>query len=147
MKNTDSPTSRFVLTFLNRVDALHIDGIPDALQWASRLILHKQSSQREYEIFCSEFLEVILARTESWSDEAVKRANSILHEAGCFTLSALRRKNNKKLLRILKNGRIRSESELHIAKSALDDYADSLSADMLSGLDNLISEFEKHTLR
>lgn len=140
---TYSPTARLIDIFLTKVDPLPIQGLPLELQWASRLALHKAATRVEFEKFSAEMLEVVLARTDTWPMEAVERADAVLRDAGCFTLSDLRRGNRKLLLRIMKQARIRNEKDYQLAKSAVDDAVGSMSDAMKSELERLLISFEE----
>jgi hypothetical protein len=137
-----TPISLFVETFLHHVDALPIPGLQEDLQWVNVHQRLKSGSTRQYLKFCKEFLEIVLARTEGWSEERVTQADGLLESSGSFTLSELRGRTHRRLLGIAGRGSIRTVEEHAIVRSAIDDSSLALSASLRVLLEQLLASYE-----
>ena len=138
-----SPIVKFAEVFLQKVDPLVIPNVKEDLQWLSVLNLYKERSSKDLEKFCSEVIEVVLVSTEDWSPSTIEEADTILRDSGCITLSDIKRRSQKQLIRIVKQARIRNSKEYDLAKSAVDDSVGSMSPAMKSELERLLISFEE----
>jgi hypothetical protein len=80
--------------------------------------------------------------TSDWNIEKVKRIDSILRENGIIILSELRIKYWSKYKKILKNGKIKNDTEYYIIKAVLCDSPININSEEERILNELIRVYE-----
>ena len=84
----------------------------------------------------------ILSQSIRWSKEQIQEYDSFLGSKGCLTISGARKEYWKKIPRLLKSERIRTEVDYYFLKSLYDDSSGLFDDDEILIVVRLLQDFE-----
>lgn len=77
----------FALRFLELVDEIRVEGVPQELQFLANMRVLPRFPKRVVDATVSDMLRRIAAHTKDWGPDRIARADSVLSKAGAPTLS------------------------------------------------------------
>jgi hypothetical protein len=83
-----------------------------------------------------------LETIDDWDQELVQKLDALLRAEGIVTVSELRRRSSRHLGRIVKRGKIRTETEYYLVKGIVDGCAETLGDDEVDMLNKLMAGYE-----
>lgn len=138
---TNSDERRSLVAFLTSVARFMSRQLPDAKRfaepfddswWNRASVSGLRMAARDFVEWCQDLPEAV-----------VQQLDSELDVAGAPTLTAMRGRDRRQLLALLRRGRIQSEREWHMVNSVLADTADkTLSAIQRKRASQLLGEYE-----